>query len=186
MLHGQDLLSWFQRQTGELLGDSFRLRFRILISIALCVWNFPHVLPSRRVGRALTNQDLVTVPDDDADLADRGHSGFLPDGWDERLQVVAIGDALAGEWASMTLRCGRRADERSEFHDGLVEIAGALGGHRCFRHRPDPRLPLAFAGVAAVAEEAGQDAEAVGFDDWKSAVERLRQDRTDDVPADSG
>ena len=89
------------------------------------------------------------------------------------------------EGAEEALRLCRRADQRLELHQGLVEVAGVVVGKDVLGGLPEPGERFAAAGVVAASEQPAQHAPAVRLQDRQTLPERLRQDRAQRVTTDA-
>lgn len=89
------------------------------------------------------------------------------------------------DWAGRTF-WPRGADERAEFHEGRVMLAGVVPGKEFRGQRPQLFAPGACINRRLHVEEPGQDASDVCFDDWHGLIERERGDSVRRVTAYAG
>src|SRR5262249_15364587 len=123
-----------------------------------------------------------------------GHDATLADfdnPWPSRLMRDAIlnpfatSQALAVERAVGAIRLLRRANKRPQLHQRLIEVADALVGQYGRGCLPEPPIDRGGFRIARLGEEPAEHPRAVRFDHRQSTVERLRQHRCEDVPADA-
>src|SRR5215470_3756940 len=100
---------------------------------------FPHVRPAAASGPA-NQQHRVSAANDDRGLADLSYNWRLRFEWNDLLETVAIGNTIARQRTTVAAWTRRRANQRAEFHESLIEIAGTPGREQSFRRLPEPLI----------------------------------------------
>ncbi len=133
--------------------------------------------PPREKDAAVLFQDAAQVGDPLLRrLPARGRDPLLP--------AVAAGDAAGSDRARGTARMPGQADGRSQIHQGLVEIAGAVLRHKLTGDPPEPGLNGGLPGVLPDPEIAAEDPEDISVKDRRGAVEGDAGDGAGGGPAD--
>ena len=109
-------------------------------------------------------------------------------GFDGEVGLDAGGGGLAvgAEGADEALRIAWGADGGAEFHEGLVEVAGAFGGDEGFGAGPEFFLRGGEGDVFGDGKEAGEDAHDVAIKDRGGLIEGDRGNGAGGVATDAG
>jgi len=106
-----------------------------------------------------------------------------------RLRAVLPREAAFRDGTGIARRNARRADQRAQFHQGLVEVSGAAcrrGAHERTGQLPQPRFDRGQAGVFGHIAEPAEHAAHVAIQHRLRLAVGQAQDGTHCVAADAG
>ena len=107
--------------------DNFRREPRIKLSIEnFNVWKFPQMCVHDTGGPLPDQKTTVSLNDKGSKVAGRRCRAFAEVG-QFCDAIFAEGDAEFSDRANPALRIARRADQRAEFHEGLVQVRSNFG-----------------------------------------------------------
>ena len=130
--------------------------------------------------------------DGDAATNDDGNFGqlfvlrFLGRRWNMVLHSNRMSPALFGDGTAVTRRQLGRTYLAAQFHERLIERAGAPRGQQCLGQRPQVLLPGARQRIAAKRRQPAEHADRVRFENWQAGIEADRENRPGGVSADAG
>ncbi len=149
-------------------------------------WKVPHPGPATRIGELADEVVSVGVGDDQGELL----AVFVPDGGnlprDFAFQAVSVCDTTPPHRTGVTAGIAWRADQRAEFHRGLVESAGVRPRQHRRGELPQPSIRRSRRGIPAEPDPAAIYPLRVPFDDRQTRATRDRQNRPGGVATDSG
>src|SRR5262249_24366647 len=136
--------------------------------------------------RTLNEQDTPAALHRHADFLSLDGLGGIGTNRDLVLEPLALRYTQRCKRTGAAPRLSRRADERPELHERLVELSDVSCRQQVRRRFPEPlprhTAPLVFTQT----EEPAEETLAVRFQDRQALLERLRQNSPRGIPADTG
>jgi len=167
------------------------------------VWKFPQVCV-HDPGGPLADEKASVSLDDKRDEMACGGGGAPAKVWQFSRTIFPESDAKFFHRADRALWISRGANQRAEFHEGLVEvrargpflvlvlrsrsrprIVGGSVSHQFFCQPPELRVGFLFARIFCNAENPRQYADDIAVKNWRRLVERDAANRAAGVTPDS-
>ena len=168
----------FLRGAGGAFGGGFA-------RIADHTGKLPEAAP-QTMQRALRDKKAAKTVADQGGAVRFGDCGTAGRELRQYTRIGAVSRRTVGqERTAFAFRIGGRADQRTQLHQSLVEIAWMLCRHQLLRQRPEGSLIGRRFRIAAQPEEPAQDTDDVGIDQRTRHLKRDRQDRPRGIPTDT-
>ncbi len=170
--HAGPRCAWIERRDGSRRGMLDRRRL-------------PESRPQASIATTLEH-DPARIAHDQGLPVDRRPRGLGRNRWNAIDRSITMGEASGSPWARLATGCPRRARERTELHQSLVQPGRRRSSfHQLLSRRPEPLLRGALGWVQGAPVDPQQHARHVSIDDGGSFSMHDARDRSRRVPTDA-